>query len=580
MDKEQTKNQSKRIPPRFLEQSKLTAIHFLKLYPDAQIYPFNPKTFSCITGWEEHKGLTIDEIRNNKYKNVLYGLKMSSVPLCVLDFDIKSEVHPEGMHEDTFKAFKKEFGLNNYPCFSVGKSGKGGHFWFLDDNAPQTETNMDFIKGVDYKSQTIMFLSNNPLPFGIKDLRNLPIEFLKLREQLCSPHKKTGRFFKQQRTSYKAFMKGDPINIFESYRVARNEGQTKTQAFSVAGPTLQKLVNKVSNDNFDPDLFIETQVKNVEPKKPIPFYEGILLHNEFNFCYGSQKVGKSRGLFYLINEGLKKFPKMQCGILSTDNDLHYMISAVLKKMKCSDKFVSLNPKLNTEFDSQKLSGREKIEIYLQRIEKLLLDKPHILVLLIDPIPRIADWNNEQNASLLCTGLRDIAKRLKRCIIGVRNEGKNQKYETKDAYKGSSAFGDDPRQINRGLSCHRRSALGKKCGKNKAFIIYSELSSLFGYCGFLFKLEIEDEIAIPRFVEKINYPKDIMKYLSSPESGKTLSNKIFHFIQNTATKGCTMDDIIEKFGEMHPRDTIEKTIYRNFDHKKISGTTYIQLKKSE
>ena len=261
METEEIKNKKKKnkIPKDLFNSSKQTAIKILTFFPKAQIYPFNPNTFVCITGWEKHPGLTIDQIKSNKYKNVLYGLKMSSVPLVVLDFDIKSQDHPEGMTENTFKALKKEFGLNSYPCFSIGKSGKGGHFWFKQDkNTPTEESNMDFIQGLDYKINTIIFLSTYPFFTGLGDIQPLPKAFLDRKDQFRGHKpKKEGRFHKQQRTSYKALMDGDPKGIFESYRVARNEGQSQTQAFSVAGPTLLKLDTKTKKTNekkFDDSL--------------------------------------------------------------------------------------------------------------------------------------------------------------------------------------------------------------------------------------------------------------------------------------------------------------------------------------
>ena len=570
---------------RILEQSKLTALRFLELYPKAKIYPFNPKTFRCITGWEEHQGLTIDEIKNNRFKNVLYGLKMSSVPLVVLDFDIESPDHPKGMKEDTFKELKKEFGLNNYPCFSVGKSGQGGHFWFKqDDNTPKEESNMDLIKGVDYKVNTIMFLINNPFPLGIKDLRSLPSEFLNYKRQNITA-KKEGRFFKQRRTSYKALMNGDPKGVFESYYQARKEGQSQTQAFSVAGPSLEKLVDKVESKIInEKTLLTHTEFIEIKKQKPVSFFENLLLHYEWNFLYGKQKIGKSRGLLDIIAKALKNSDK-KCAIISSDNDKNIMLSPLFDLMGIKKYFVWIDPKINTYFNPQDLPIVEKIEIYLKRIKEYLTNNPDTICLFIDPLPRFLDWNKEHLVSMFISGMREIARELNRCIIGVRNEGKNRSYDTSDAYKGNSAIGDDSRQVIRSIKCHRRSALGKlaktKEGKpQKSFVIYTELSSLYGEVGYLFKLEInpDTKIAVPILIKKIEKNVDTIKYLCTPESGKSLANKIFHFIQKGPEKGCTLEDLYDEFEDEHNQDAIKKAVYRNFDHKTISGVTYIQIKK--
>ena len=256
MLKEQTKTeQSNKIPNRILEKSKLTALHFLEIFPDAKIYPFEPilnGEMKCHVSWSKHPGFSAEQIISYK-KSVLWGLKMSSVPLCVLDFDIKTEDHPEGMSEKKFEKLKIQFNLNNYPCFSKGKSGRGGHFWFKqDDTTPKEETNMDLIQGVDYKVKTIMFLIDNPFPFGIKDLRSLPKEYLNLKDK--TGQKKEGRFNEQQRTSWKHFHNNNWKGIFESYHIARKKGQPQGQALSVAEPTLEKLIHKINKVSHNETL--------------------------------------------------------------------------------------------------------------------------------------------------------------------------------------------------------------------------------------------------------------------------------------------------------------------------------------
>ena len=310
--------------PDFSLISKQTALKFKHLFPDSQIYPFNKKidkekktSFICHWSWKNFKGCK--DIENYDKAFFVWGIKMSSVPLCVLDFDIKSENHPEGMSLKTFKNLKKEFGLNNYPCFTVGKSGQGGHFWFSDKNAPQTEKNMDFIQGLDYKVQSIVFLSQFPFTFGTDDLRELPPKFL-ARKKSFRPTKpvKRGRFHTQQKDSYRSMLNGSAQGIFESYHQARTAGQSITHALSVAEPTLKKMA-------FIPDpeppksgskkpLTAQTKPKTpfarvIKTKiRPIEYIDEnkMLIRGRLGCCTGEKESMKSRGLLsYLLKEGNK-----------------------------------------------------------------------------------------------------------------------------------------------------------------------------------------------------------------------------------------------------------------------------------
>ena len=331
-------------------------------------------------------------------------------------------------------------------------------------------------------------------------------------------------------------------------------------------------------------LLTHTEFIEIKKQKPVSFFENLLLHYEWNFLYGKQKIGKSRGLLDIIAKAFKNSDK-KCAIISSDNDKNIMLSPLFDLMGIKKYFVWIDPKINTYFNPQDLPIVEKIEIYLKRIKEYLTNNPDTICLFIDPLPRFLDWNKEHLVSMFISGMREIARELNRCIIGVRNEGKNRSYDTSDAYKGNSAIGDDSRQVIRSIKCHRRSALGKlaktKEGKpQKSFVIYTELSSLYGEVGYLFKLEInpDTKIAVPILIKKIEKNVDTIKYLCTPESGKSLANKIFHFIQKGPEKGCTLEDLYDEFEDEHNQDAIKKAVYRNFDHKTISGVTYIQIKK--
>ena len=338
-------------------------------------------------------------------------------------------------------------------------------------------------------------------------------------------------------------------------------------------------------DPVEAKLFNLQNAEDVIPQTPVSFHENALLDHDFNFIYGATKIGKTRGLLLMLKEAMEK-QSGRCAILSTDNDEKTMLTPLLREMTCLPKFLILNTKLIKHFSKAGASGAEKIEIFFNRLHLLLSIEKNIRCLLIDPLPRFLDWNNETLASLMIDNLRDIAKMYKVSIHGVRNEGKNQNYETNALYKGSSAIGDNSRQVLRALKCHRRSAFAKEVnkgkGKEKCFVIYTELSSLYGEVGYLFKLEIVtakksgQKIAVPKLVKKLEENIDDIKYLCSKESGQTLANKIFAYIAKTPQKGCTLEDLYNEFGHIHQPKHIRDIVYRSFDNKKVSGITYVQL----
>lgn len=220
----------------FQNSSKNTALQFQDLFPQAQLYPFGPDNNVCHWSWEKLGGCK--DVAGYE-KPCFWGLLMSSVPLVVLDFDIKTKDKKVGMTQKSFETLKREFDLLNYPYFTKSRSGFGGHAWFSDKGAPKTETEMDFITGLDYKVNTMIFLTQFPFSLGIDDLRELPQKFLDYDKR--PKKKKKGRFHTQQRDSWSAKNSGNISGIFEAYHEARKAGQTLSEAMSVAKPTLEKM---------------------------------------------------------------------------------------------------------------------------------------------------------------------------------------------------------------------------------------------------------------------------------------------------------------------------------------------------
>ena len=327
-------------------------------------------------------------------------------------------------------------------------------------------------------------------------------------------------------------------------------------------------------------LFITESFKNIPREKPFSFYKQILLHYEFNFCYGASKIGKTRALIYCIWQALRP-TQYQCAIISTENDKNKMFSPLFKNMECEKTFINVNDQIVKHFPKPTLTGAEKINIFSDRLRKYLSINTNIACLLLDPLPRFFDWNQETLATTMIDNLRDIARTTQTCIIGVRNEGKNTSYETEHRYKGSSGITDHTRQSIRALKCHPKSELGKEVGKFKSFVLYTELSSLYGEQAFLFKLKIEKDgeytTAVPEEIRAIKNDTETIKYLCTRESGKKLSSKIFTFINKTPEKTTTLQDLYDEFGDIYSEQVIRNCVHANFIVTHIGGISIVELK---
>ena len=333
----------------------------------------------------------------------------------------------------------------------------------------------------------------------------------------------------------------------------------------------------------------------IKPVQPVSFYENFLLANDFNFCHGKGKLGKTQGLLYIIANALGD--KEVCGIISTENDETTMLARLFEHMEWKEKFVNIDSSI---VKSSTMGGikktEDKIKEFLKRIKKVVSENTFKIILL-DPLPRFMDWNQEANACLMLDGLREICKTYKITILGVRNEGKDSSLADEFKYKGSSAISDLCRQVIRAIPVHKRSALAKEkkpkeAGEQnteennepdtlledkKSFVLYTSLSSLFKSQAFLFKLNIVNKgtLSTPELVKELPDDMNIVKYLCSKESGQTLPNKIIHFIQKLPEKGCTFEDLLSEFGDNHSEDSIRKAAKRCLDTVKVGTTTYYQ-----
>ena len=341
-----------------------------------------------------------------------------------------------------------------------------------------------------------------------------------------------------------------------------------------------------------PELLALTEAGELPCEKPIAFHEsGLIQKHEFNFFYGAAKLGKTRGIILLIKEGLKELGKAaKAIILSTENDPEYMLVPLLRGLAAESRFLIASDKAAKWFKDASAAHAEKIAEFLERL-KALIETSKAKALLLDPMPRFLDWNNETLATLMIDGLREIAKTHQVTIIGVRNEGKNKQYDSENLYKGSSGIGDNTRQVVRVLLCHPKSAYGKKATlisaddkkgpRRKAFAIYTELSSLSRGAAALYELRLKDigkgfEVAIPQLIGPLEPDFDKIKFNCERKSGRKLKSRILEYLQGAPGRGCSLDDLYDEFGDFFPENTIRVAANRSFEVATLGNQTWVSL----
>ena len=344
-------------------------------------------------------------------------------------------------------------------------------------------------------------------------------------------------------------------------------------------PKAQKNIKDITEDiQKEIELTKVQTLSEKDIKKPEAFVQDFLLDYEFNFVGGPTKLGKSRAILSILSKRLQA-TKQTGLILSTENDQHTMMAPLLKELNAFNNFAFIPDEASKYFNSQSQTGPDKASAFVTRINNILTDnEDKSRCLLIDPLPRFFDWNNEVTVTTFIDGLRLVAKETKTCIIGIRNDGKAKDYDDVHKTKGSSALADISRQIIRAIPCHRRSALGKENKKVKSFVLFTERSGLFKEVAFLFQMKVRKQkdfdVAVPEQIKQLKESIDTVKYLCTRESGQTARQKIVEYIEKQNPKRATLDDLRDFFNE-----TIDERNLKNilsspgFDSIKIGGITF-------
>lgn len=506
--------------------------------------------------------------------------------------------------------------IESSPFGQTTQSGGEQRFFLLDKNFKSLTNATIPGTSIDIRTSGGQAVLYGPLNFEKKDLFPCPPELFKQIQTCFKKGKVTVKEWEKNnrnntlnREAFKIFMRegsdADIANLREKalesgledreILATINSAEKAAKKKLAANPKLaEKNKKKADLEAFEASLAVATEYTKIKETKPVHFMTDFLLDHDFNFVYGAEKLGKSRVILNLIQDNMTDGDK--CGVLSIENDKNFILKPLFEELKSSHLFSEIKVENSTDFPDLNTKA-EKTERFLDRIRRVIL-KHKYRVVLLDPLPRFLDWNKEDQATPMVNGLRKIAKDLKCMILGIRNEGKSQEHKTQYKFKGSSAITDISRQSNRAVIAHPRSALGKEMldfeikakkekGKKwerkheKRMVIYTERSSCFPDRAFLYRLEIrkrgESEVAIPVFCREIeNASPEKVNYLCDPKSGRSLKNKMFHFIRGFPGGGCTLDDLRDEFGDSYEDQVIKNAAY-TFDWIKHGGVTLFILK---
>ena len=151
------------------KNSKESALLCLETFPDAEIV-YRGTSKKEKLPWTP---LTKSEI---EAKDGLFAVILESLPFnaCVLDFDIKSEAHPNGTTLEKACAFAKTHGFFEHSVRQKTLNG-GYHFLFSSEKKTKSKTGGEIGQGIDLLSgRSLMLLYDPQLWKNIKNLRALP----------------------------------------------------------------------------------------------------------------------------------------------------------------------------------------------------------------------------------------------------------------------------------------------------------------------------------------------------------------------------------------------------------------------
>ena len=318
-----------------------------------------------------------------------------------------------------------------------------------------------------------------------------------------------------------------------------------------------------------------------ELKSPIQFVEGLLLDCFYNQVGGPTKVGKSLALYEMvinkmrnINMRRSKFFKKVL-IISTENDDEFMLNHQVEAKEAHDFIHLINTKIITKFDEED-RVYQKIRKIIDRLDYQLETHKYKAVI-IDPMPKFIDWNKEPQVAELIERLNELAKKYECCIIGVRNDGKDETYEQIHRTKGTSAIEDTVRLVLRALKVHPKSIIGKKYPGHKALVFTSHYgnSLMKEPKAFVFIIETTEKCGaeIPIAIRKDEIEPHLLSRLEFMCSVKSAKNdKQLIYFQIYKSPGIAKEELKDALPHIKDK-TLDKSLLRlkeNETIKEIEG----------
>ena len=258
------------------------------------------------------------------------------------------------------------------------------------------------------------------------------------------------------------------------------ELRIQASALGVSRTQVEVAEHIVKND------LIEEEIKSFKPysvqhtkhlESPVAFVDGLLLDCFYNQVGGPTKIGKSLGLYEIIIDKLRKINKRKTRhlrkglIISTENSDKFMLNHQIEAKEAHDFIDLIDTKIITKFEDEDRVS-QKIDKIIARLDYQLMTYKY-KAMVIDPMPKFMDWNKEAQVSRFLEGLESLALKYECCIVGVRNDGKDETYGQVHRTKGTSAIEDTVRLLLRALPVHPKSIIGKKYPNNKSFILTSQ-----------------------------------------------------------------------------------------------------------
>lgn len=378
------------------ELSRQAGLACLNSFPKAQVVYRITKDSKV--PWKDPKiHLTSEQIKQYKAQQGYFAVILESIKLCVIDFDLKSKIHPAGIELKDFYKVIEDWNLKKYPFQQKTQSG-GSHFLFKNPPEGLTGESNKFGIGIDYLVGIKLLCLYDPdlWKHNLNDLIPIPdlaIQAWNLRKEKQnlngnnppSGHGQTNTLLNSGFGTYKTartpFQLGHKcFEIVEEYKA--NPGKTsKDEAKEKLGRSLIDGLSKNKTVKIAPDKKTESpkiDLSNIE------FIHNIIPKGFFILLTGETGTGKTNIASFICAKELLQDSKKKLYFYSQESDWNhnvvpYFLSAGMTKEQISKQVIFKDcvdyetEKDQVLFDIQKLNKGDFVIIEPARI---LTNKPN------------------------------------------------------------------------------------------------------------------------------------------------------------------------------------------------------------